>query len=301
MTPVRRVALEAEGVRLCAHVEGEGAPLLVLHGFTGDAESMRTVSDALAADMQVIRLELIGHGESDAPDALAPYTMPACVRQIASVVGMLDLPQPPHLLGYSMGGRAALSVAVAHPELFNSLVLVGATAGIADPTARAERIAADEALADRIESEGLARFVDAWMALPIFASQARLGKHYLDAARAQRMRNRPHGLARSLRGMGSGAQPPLFESVGRFEKPTLFVVGAEDEKFLNIARQLESRMPNAEVAVLPGAGHAAHLEAPAEFARVVRAFFATHSLRTTPRTAPRTMPRTTPPKENVHE
>ncbi len=279
MIRARRVALEVEGVRLCAHLDGEGAPLLVLHGFTGDAESMASVSEALEADMQVIRLELIGHGDSDAPEELDSYTMQACVRQIAGVVRALDLAQAPHLLGYSMGGRAALSAAVAHPALFESLVLVGATAGIADPAARAERIAADEALAERIEREDLAKFVDAWMALPIFASQTRLGQSYLEAARAQRMRNRPHGLAQSLRGMGAGAQPPIFDAVGRFEKPALLVVGGEDVKFQDIARQLQAGMPNAQIAVLEGAGHAAHLEAPDAFARVVRAFIETRGER----------------------
>lgn len=298
MTQVRRVALEVGGIRLCAHVEGEGAPLLVLHGFTGDAASMHSVSEAFVSEMQVIRLELVGHGESDAPQDLAFYSMQACVEQIAGVVAALELNQAPHLLGYSMGGRAALSAAVAYPSLFSSLVLVGATAGISDPAARAERIVADEALAERIERDGLAAFVDRWMALPIFASQSRLGQTYLDAARAQRMRNRPHGLAQSLRGMGAGAQPPIFDSVSHVEKPALFVVGGEDEKFQNIARQLEAGMSHAEVSVLAGVGHAAHLEAPEEFARIVRAFWGRHSSLTTGPTSGPTSGPVSGPEEN---
>jgi len=275
--PAREVFVEASGVRLRAVFEGETRtavpPVLVLHGFTGAAESMSGVSESLAGDRRVARLELIGHGQSDAPAASAPYAMAACADQVAAAARALDLGRP-HLLGYSMGGRAALAAALAHPDSFSSLILVGATPGIADPVLREERIAADRALADRIESEGVEAFVDAWMALPIFASQRRLGAEALARARAERLRNRPHGLAQSLRGMGAGAQAPLHDCLDRFERPVLLVVGEEDAKFRGIAAMLEGALKDARTEILEGAGHAAHLEAPEAFARVVGEFLA---------------------------
>jgi len=274
--------IDVAGVRLRAVEDGladgvDGDAVLVLHGFTGDAESMSCVSDALKDHHRVIRLELIGHGGSDAPDDSAPYAMSACARQIVEAVGALGLDRP-HLLGYSMGGRAALAAAVANPDRFASLVLVGATAGIAAADQRAERVAADEALADRIEREGLERFVDDWMALPIFASQVRLGRQALARARAQRLRNSERGLASSLRGMGAGAQSPLYDQLASLGNRTLLVVGDEDEKFKAIAANLASIMPDASVAILKDAGHAAHLEAPIEFGQVVCDFFAASRL-----------------------
>lgn len=263
--------VEAAGVRLRVLEEGEGPPLLVLHGFTGDAESMASVALGLRDRFRVLRVELVGHGESDAPDAPGAYAMEACVTQLLALIDALGLERP-HLLGYSMGGRTALATVVADPDRFASLVLIGATAGLADPKLRAERVAADRALADRIEGEGLEAFVDAWMALPLFASQARLGEAALARAREGRLRNRPHGLAQSLRGMGAGAQPPLHERLGRVTCPVLLVVGDEDEKFEAIAAELAADLPNARRAVLPEAGHAAHLEAPESFAEVVGEF-----------------------------
>jgi hypothetical protein len=112
------------------------------------------------------------------------------------------------------------------------------------------------------------------MALPLFASQARLGARALDAARAQRLRNRPRGLANSLRGMGAGAQPPLHDALARLHRPVLLVVGAEDAKFRAIADRLAAGLPDVRIAVLDDAGHAAHLEAPAAFAQAVRGFLA---------------------------
>ena len=275
----QRVFVEAGGLRLHALVDepttarADRPELLVLHGFTGSAASMAGVACALAADARVLRLELVGHGESDAPAAPAPYAMAACAEQIVAAARVLAGARP-HLLGYSMGGRAALAAALAAPDAFASLILVGATAGIADPAARAERIASDERLARSIEGHGLERFVDAWMAQPLFASQARLGPEALARARAERLAQRPHGLANSLRGMGAGAQPPLHDRLGELDLSVLLVVGEEDAKFRAIAAELARSIPRAQVAVVPGAGHAAHLEAPDRFAAIVRAFLA---------------------------
>ena len=265
------VDLEVDGVRLRAIEEGQGQAVLVLHGFSGDAESMASVAEGLRDRYRVIRLELVGHGGSDSPAEAAAYAMSACVGQVRAAARALELTRP-HLLGYSMGGRAALATAVSAPGDFSSLVLIGATAGIADAALREQRIRADRALADRIEAGGIQRFVDEWMALPLFASQARLGAGALARARAQRLRNSPRGLANSLRGMGAGAQTPLHEGLARLVLPILLIVGEEDEKFRGIAADLASKLPDAQIAVLPQAGHAAHLEAPDELRRVVCRF-----------------------------
>ena len=269
------VFVDADGVRLRAVVEGpeSAPPVLVLHGFTGSAESMAAVSAPLAADHRVARLELVGHGESDAPDDVAPYAMDACARQVAAAATALGFERP-HLVGYSMGGRTALATAVAFPDRFASVSLIGATAGIADEADRAARIAADEALADRIEREGLEAFVDHWMALPIFASQSRLGEDFLARARAERLRQRPKGLANSLRGMGAGAQSPVWDGLGRVTAPVMLVVGGEDAKFRAIADALSAPLPEARIEIIEGVGHAAHLEDAKAFGDVLRAFLA---------------------------
>jgi len=269
------VFVDVEGVRLRAVVEGPatGRPVLVLHGFTGSAESMQGVASPLATDARVARLELLGHGESEAPEDVAPYTMDAVARQVVQAGAALGFERP-HLVGYSMGGRTALATAVAYPDHFASVTLIGATAGIADEAERAARITADEALADRIEHEGLETFVDLWMALPIFASQSRLGPAFLARARAERLRQRPKGLANSLRGMGAGAQAPVWDGLGRLTAPVLLVVGGEDAKFRAIAEILSASLPDARIEIIEGVGHAAHLEDPKAFADVLGAFVA---------------------------
>ena len=152
------------------------------------------------------------------------------------------------------------------------MTLIGATAGIADADDRAARITADEALADRIERDGLEAFVDHWMALPIFASQTRLGEAFLARARAGRLQQRPRRLAFSLRGMGAGAQTPIFDRLHECTPPTMLVVGGEDAKFREIADRLAAALPDAEIAILEGVGHAAHLEDAEVFGERLRTF-----------------------------
>jgi len=246
--------------------------VVVLHGFTGSCESMEGVSRELGGDWNVLRIDLVGHGKSEVPRELEPYRMPRCVAQVLAVMDALEIPCP-HLLGYSMGGRAALSLAADHPDRLSSLLLVGASAGLADPEERAARRDADERLARRILEEGLEAFVDHWMSLPLFATQKRLGEEGLAAARRQRVSSSPLGLAMSLRGMGSGAQPALQARLPELSLPVCFAVGEEDAKFQAIARDLAARLPNARLEVIPEAGHAAHLENPASFGVLARGFF----------------------------
>lgn len=270
--------VDVDGVRIHAHVvpggRRETQPVVVLHGFTGSIESMRDVVTELCAQHTVVAIDLVGHGASDAPEQVDAYTMPACVEQIAQVLDALALERP-HLLGYSMGGRAALSFVAKHPDRVGGALLIGANAGLPEPEARAARLREDQALADRIVeggTDGLPDFVDAWMAKPLFASQARLGEIALERARKQRLDNRPLGLANSLRGMGTGAMPVV--DLEAIERPLCFVVGAEDAKFEALARRYCERLPAARLALVPDAGHAAHLENPEYFGTLARDFFA---------------------------
>lgn len=265
--------IEAEGVSLRVLSEGEGDPALVLHGFTGSAESMACVSEGLRAHLCVHRVDLVGHGRSSSPSELEPFEMPRCVAQLEALLDALALERV-LLIGYSMGGRVALSFAVAHPDRVAELILVGTTPGLSDSHERAARRHSDEKLADEIVSDGIERFVDVWMANPLFASQARLGQAALAQARAERLTGSAHGWAQSLRGMGTGAMPPLDADLPGLSSPVLCVVGEEDEKFRAIAEQMVAVLPRGRLRMIPLAGHAAHLEQPEAFAAAVREFLA---------------------------
>lgn len=231
---------------------------VVLHGFTGSAAAMAPLTSRLPDP--VLALDLPGHGSGPISEDLADYTMSAAV---AGVVGTTDHLGRFALVGYSMGGRVALHLALAHPDRVAALALIGARAGIDDPAERAERIAADEALADRIESDGIEWFADFWADRPLFVSQrSRLMPEQQAELRAQRLACDPRGLAHSLRGMGAGAVEPVGCRLGELAMPCALIAGADDAKFTAIAHQMAGPIPLATVCEIPDAGHAPHLEAP---------------------------------------
>jgi 2-succinyl-6-hydroxy-2,4-cyclohexadiene-1-carboxylate synthase len=254
--------LHVNGSDYYLRMQGDGPPLLLLHGFTGSTRSWGRFADILAAHYRLILVDLIGHGATAAPAEVARYTMPAVVYDLHALCDCLGLAQTA-VLGYSMGGRTALHFAAAEPARVSRLLLIGATAGLADPAERAARVHSDEALAARIESDGLAAFVDSWAAQPIFATQTQtLSPAELAAQRRQRLSGSAIGYANSLRGMGSGAQPSLWGRLSTLTMPVTLVAGEHDRKFCTIADNLAAELPDVRVRQIADAGHAAQLERP---------------------------------------
>lgn len=258
--------------RLHTEVEGRGHPLMLLHGFTGDTSTMWPLGHQITGTRTVIAVDLPGHGTTGVLADHAGYRFDNTVDALAATVRQLGH-ETVDLLGYSMGGRIALGLAVRHPGLVRSSVLIGATAGIVSDAERDLRRRTDDDLAEEILSDGLESFVDYWMDLPLFETQARLGQDALHDAREQRLKNHPDGLAGSLRGAGSGNQPSLWRELHKVSGPVLLIVGDEDPKFRSLAMRMASGLPRAEISVIPDAGHAAHLENPAATVLAVRAFF----------------------------
>lgn len=254
--------------------EGEGSPVVLLHGFSGSTETMAGLAQRLARRHRVARIDLVGHGLTEKPGDPEQYSMDAAVEQVLDVVRE-RFDEPVALVGYSMGARVALASALTAPELFRAVVLISGTAGIADAALRATRRAADERLAERIESEGIEWFADHWMSQPFFETQRRLGPGHVAEARRQRVANDPKALANSLRGMGAGAQPSYWHVLTRLDVPLLFITGEEDRKFSEIGEQIVAAVPQGMLVVIPDAGHATHLEAEGDVAEVIEHFIST--------------------------
>ncbi len=263
--------IEVNGIKLHVEIEGQGAPLLLLHGFTGSTKSWQWILPHLRHRYRLVLIDLIGHGQSDAPIDFNRYSMDCAVQDLLSVLDYLKLQQI-NLLGYSMGGRFALHFAAQAPARVRNLILESSSPGIENEAERQARKQADETLAEFIEEHGLEPFVNQWSKLDLFATQQLLPQKIQNEIRMQRLKNRPQGLANSLRGMGTGVQQSLWNSLHQIHIPTLLLVGKEDAKFRQIAVFMKERLPRSALQIIAEAGHAVHLEKPVQFANAVENF-----------------------------
>lgn len=256
-------------------VGGGGPGLLLLHGFTGSGASWGPNLAALRAQHTTIQVDLLGHGNSDAPVDPARHAVERQAADLAKLIRRLQI-GPVDVVGYSFGARIALALALVEPSVVRRLVLESASAGFADPTEREARRRADNALADDIERDGIPAFVDRWESLPLFGSHAALPEPTRRRLHAQRLRNSAPGLAASLRGAGQGAMTPLHDRLSALRIPTLVVVGAHDPA-RGRAEFVAEQIPGAVLAAIPCSGHTPHLESPARFRAIVLPFLAATS------------------------
>lgn len=213
--------------------------IVFVPGFTQTARSWDPVVAALRGNDQAVALDV-----------------PTELDFVETARAVADTGRTGAYVGYSAGGRLCLQLALDRPERVERLVLVSASPGIADATERAARRDADEQLAQAIERDGVDAFLERWLTQPLFATLPR------DAAALDTRERDPAVLTHALRALGQGAQEPLWERLGELRMPVTLVVGALDEKYTTIAREIARHLAAARVHVIGGAGHALHLEQP---------------------------------------
>jgi 2-succinyl-6-hydroxy-2,4-cyclohexadiene-1-carboxylate synthase len=245
---------------LGAERAGDGALVVVLHGFTQTASSMRPLAEQLAASRSVLSVDLPGHGASAEVSGDLDETAALVVESAGG--------EPFDLIGYSLGGRVALHVACLAASGLRRTVAISASPGLEDPDARAQRRSRDTALADALEADGdVDGFLSRWLANPLFATL-----RDADADVEGRRANTVAGLADSLRRCSLGAQRWLVPELSTLETPLLMLAGSRDDQFLALACEVAARNPAAAAAAVPGAGHVCHLEQPAITWRLIDAF-----------------------------
>lgn len=261
--------MRLNGLEFNIEIDGHGPPLLLLHGFTGNARAWADVRPEVAAFARGIFIDAIGHGRSAAPAQPERYSLAWSTRDLTALLYALEI-DAVNLLGYSMGGRAALHFSVHAPARVRTLILESASPGIEDDGVRRERADSDAALADRILRAGIDAFVAEWERQPLLQPAPQVSAAARAEQRAQRLKNNPLGLANSLRGMGTGQQESLWSRLPELEQPVLLIVGEQDQRYRQIAERMQSLLPCAELAVVPQAGHTVHLDQPMPFVQLVK-------------------------------
>ncbi|MGJ8651791.1 MAG: 2-succinyl-6-hydroxy-2,4-cyclohexadiene-1-carboxylate synthase [Opitutaceae bacterium] len=228
--------------------------ILALHGFTGVGADFSPFVQECSGHW--LTPDLPGHGTKDND------CTPAATRQwIEAKRNELPVDKKV-LLGYSMGARAALLHACEFPDVWDALVLISANPGIEATEERTIRCQSDNALADRIERDGVPSFLQFWQHQPIIRSQQSIHPDWLSQMQINRLKHSEDGLAQSLRQFGQGSCPNLWPELKQLSMPVLCLTGALDSKYGSIAERMTKVLPNAQHFTIPNAGHMPHLENP---------------------------------------
>ncbi len=238
-----------------------------LHGFLGSPADWDEVRARLApAPGGEVAPWLPGHGPNPAP------VTPSLDDWVDALLRELGGDDPLELVGYSLGGRLALRLALRVPERVRRLVLLGASPGLPGTVVRASRLELDRARAAHLRRDGLAAFLDSWYAMPLFAT---LRAHPRFAEwRIRRMDGDAAGLADALLAASPGAQADLWPDLANLAMPVLWLAGGLDTAYSTQAPRAAARCPDGSWALAEGAGHAAQLENPQAVAGRLAAFLA---------------------------
>lgn len=255
------------------HVEscGSGDPLLLLHGFTGDATTWTPFCEVWGRHSLLIMPDIIGHGKTESPENPERYTIEAVATDLRLLLDEMKI-EKADLLGYSMGGRLALTFALLFPERVGKLVLVSSSPGLEKEGERKQRRLKDAELAEFIQQKGIVDFVDYWENIPLFATMNSASASARAAIRAQRLRQSTKGLANSLIGMGTGAQPSWWRELSQLSCEVLLITGEMDDKFCRIADQMAAEIKNCHRITINNGGHAIHVEEHEKFGTIVSGF-----------------------------
>lgn len=260
---MKTLRLETENLSWRVQTWGEPSrrAVVFLHGFTWQGAAWAPIAQALATKYYCVAPDLPGHGATSWPVPMADWPFVRVVEAIQELIRSLELAEV-SLVGYSMGGRLALNAALSPTSKLKSLVLIGASAGLATSEARRLREQADSELAASLLHTGTESFLARWTAMPMFKGMQSLSEESQAAWHAMRRTQDPHGLAAALLTMGTGAQPYLMERLGDCACPTLLVVGEEDAKFRGIAAEMLAHLPEARLEIAAGCGHSVPFERP---------------------------------------
>lgn len=250
---------------------GAGFPLVLLHGFTGDSSTWTPFCSVWGEHSKLIIPDIIGHGKTGSPEQINRYKIESAAKDLVCLLDALGI-EKTDLLGYSMGGRLALTFSILYPARVRRLILESSTPGLSAKSDRQERCMKDKELAHFIRDNGIEAFVEYWENIPLFASMADISEDAKNAVRKQRLANCPLGLANSLLGMGTGSQPSWWDRLELLESKVLLLTGSKDLKFCGIAEKMQKQLKHSTWVTFQNCGHAIHVEEKEKFGTIVSEF-----------------------------
>lgn len=247
--------------------------ILFLHGFMGNINEFDEAIKLLSDDFDYLRLDLPGHGKTQVLGEDEYYTMANTAHALIKLLDELKIPKC-FLVGYSMGGRLALYLTLHFPERFLKVVLESISPGLATEAERLERFKLDTQIGRKLtrsfEKSDFAVFLSNWYNQTIFGYIKNHPEY--DRMLESRLQNNPKGLDKSLRFMGTGCQPSLWEKLKENKISMLLLAGEYDEKFISINTEMAKICEFVQLKIISNAGHNIHFENTLTFVENIKDF-----------------------------
>ncbi len=246
-------------------------PLVFLHGFLGSGKSWLNIAHSFSENYFCIMPDLPSHGDNTQIDITAPLNFDILTEWLSRLLDQIPVSKI-HLVGYSLGGRAALHFACRYPKRILTLTLESANPGITDESERAHRLAEDTARAESILKDGMSAFVENWYHMPLFASLRNNHPQKLSAIKESAKSNQPDWMAKAIRELSPGAQKPLWDLLPNLPMPVFLIAGKYDKKYVQVIHKMAEEIPTARHRIVSEAGHNVHAEQPERYVSLLHEF-----------------------------
>ena len=234
--------------------------VLFLHGFMGSLQDWDSIINRLQNNYYCLAIDLPGHGRTPNPEK--KYSFNDVGATLIDFLKEINF-SPYSIIGYSLGGRLAIYIALRYPDLVSKVILESASPGLQTSRERTIRLLQDEALAIKLVNSDFNQFLQEWYDQPLFNS-LRQHRDFKKLLKKRKMNN-PEELAVSLTALSTGKQPSLWDLLSGNKIPILLLVGELDPKFRRIARQMSRQCSTCRTKIIKNAGHNTHFESPCEY------------------------------------
>jgi 2-succinyl-6-hydroxy-2,4-cyclohexadiene-1-carboxylate synthase len=250
------------GLEMHYRERGQGFPVVLVHGFTGNSRNWALTVPVLAREFRTISVDLRGHGHSAKPVRAEDYTLEAMADDVFALLQHLGVREC-YLAGHSMGGMLSQHIVLDHPQLVRALVLVDTAAEIPRDLVNKERLAERERLIEVAQKQGMEAVFEEQLRANPQAEQIQANPEFLRTWREQFLLTSKEAYIYGAHGMAS--RKSLLGELHRVLVPTLVVCGENDEPFLEASRKMHVAIPGSRLEIIAGAGHSPQIETPAAF------------------------------------
>jgi 2-succinyl-6-hydroxy-2,4-cyclohexadiene-1-carboxylate synthase len=223
----------------------------------GNSNDFKDCIPQLCQSFRCLSVDLPGHGKTEVLGDESYYTISKTATLLIGLLNHLNLSKV-YLFGYSMGGRLAFYLMLHYPQYFHKVMIESASPGLRTNQARSQRLQTDFKRAEQLENQPFKQFLIDWYNQPLFNTLKQHSKFNLVFNR--RLQNNPDELAKSLRNLGTGRQPSLWDKLASHNIPLLLIVGELDQKFMQINQEIVGLSDHAKLDIIPKCGHNIHIE-----------------------------------------